>query len=80
MLLLCYSYPNVYRIIHLILYILVIIHWNACFYFALSGFIGYGTDRWVYPNDTSGDMASSTRKYIYSFYWSTLTLLTIGMW
>lgn len=57
--------------------ILVLIHWNACFYFAISYVIGFGTDNWVY--NTKGPKNSTlTRQYIYSFYWSTLTLTTIG--
>ena len=30
------NYPNSFRIAHLVLYILVIIHWNGCFYFLVS--------------------------------------------
>lgn len=57
--------------------ILVLIHWNACFYFAISYAIGFGTDNWVY--NLSGQKNSTlSRQYIYSFYWSTLTLTTIG--
>lgn len=72
------NYPNVFRIGHLVLYILVIIHWNACIYFAISKFIGFGTDSWVYPNISNPEYGRLSRKYIYSLYWSTLTLTTIG--
>lgn len=65
-----------------VLAILVLIHWNACLYFYISYFIGFGTDNWVYnlKNVTTPDDRNSTlsRQYIYSFYWSTLTLTTIG--
>lgn len=71
------SFTNMVRILNLILYILIIIHWNACIYFAVSNAIGFGSDGWVYPNLTD-EHALLTRKYIYSFYWSTLTLTTIG--
>lgn len=52
------NWPNVFRIVMLVLYISLIIHWNACFYFLISNSIGPGSDRWVYPaynntNDTS---------------------------
>ncbi|XP_014674440.1 PREDICTED: cyclic nucleotide-gated cation channel alpha-3-like [Priapulus caudatus] len=74
------NYPNFIRILNLVLYILGIIHWNACVYFAISKAIGIGADDWVYPgphrNNSEFDKVS--RKYIYSFYWSTLTLTTIG--
>ncbi|GAB1608115.1 cyclic nucleotide-gated cation channel alpha-3-like [Argonauta hians] len=72
------NFTNLFRICKLVLYILVIIHWNACAYFAISHSIGYGADGWVYPNISEKKFAPLTRKYIYSFYWSTLTLTTIG--
>ncbi|XP_074650483.1 cyclic nucleotide-gated channel alpha-3-like [Tubulanus polymorphus] len=72
------NFPNMFRIMNLVLYILIIIHWNACFFFAISNAIGFGTDRWVYKNVSDPDWFPLRRKYIYSFYWSTLTLTTIG--
>ncbi|KPP62542.1 cyclic nucleotide-gated olfactory channel-like [Scleropages formosus] len=72
------SYPNIFRIGNLVLYILVIIHWNACIYFAISKSLGFGSDSWVYPNISDPEFSSLTRGYIYCLYWSTLTLTTIG--
>ena len=74
------SYPNLFRIGNLVLYILVIIHWNACVYFQMSAWIGFGVDEWVYFNISDAYPVNQTlsRMYIYSFYWSTLTLTTIG--
>lgn len=63
--------------LQVVLAILVLIHWNACFYFAISYVIGFGTDNWVY-NTRGAKNSTLTRQYIYSFYWSTLTLTTIG--
>ena len=78
-------FPNTCRVLYLMHNLLVIIHWNACIYFLLSQLIGTGTDNWVYPacpddNNTSEECPWShlSRQYIYSFYWSTLTLTTIG--
>ncbi|XP_038604229.1 cyclic nucleotide-gated olfactory channel [Tachyglossus aculeatus] len=71
-------YPNIFRISNLVLYILIIIHWNACIYFAISKSIGFGTDSWVYPNVTDPTYGYLAREYIYCLYWSTLTLTTIG--
>ena len=68
------NYPNIVRVLNLIFYIMIIIHWNACIYFALSRHIGFGSDGWVYPSDND----TLKRKYVYSLYWSTLTLTTIG--
>ena len=31
-----------------VLYILVLIHWNACIFFAISFYIGFESDTWVY--------------------------------
>uniref|UniRef100_A0A8C8VNY2 Cyclic nucleotide gated channel subunit alpha 2 n=1 Tax=Pelusios castaneus TaxID=367368 RepID=A0A8C8VNY2_9SAUR len=72
------SYPNMFRISNLVLYILIIIHWNACIYYAISKAIGFGTDTWVYPNITDPEYGYLAREYVYCLYWSTLTLTTIG--
>ncbi|PVD34297.1 hypothetical protein C0Q70_05566 [Pomacea canaliculata] len=72
------SFTNMWRILTLVLYILIIIHWNACIYYAISSGIGFGSDNWVYGNISLPRYKPLTRKYIYSFYWSTLTLTTIG--
>uniref|UniRef100_A0A1I8EWI8 Cyclic nucleotide-binding domain-containing protein n=1 Tax=Wuchereria bancrofti TaxID=6293 RepID=A0A1I8EWI8_WUCBA len=77
------SMPNAFRIFCVIANIIVIIHWNACIYFFISEMIGLGTDGWVYGplNKQSlpdGVEDTLVRRYIYSFYWSTLILTTIG--
>ncbi|XP_067314559.1 cyclic nucleotide-gated channel cone photoreceptor subunit alpha isoform X2 [Pseudorasbora parva] len=72
------NFPNIFRISNLVLYILIIIHWNACIFFAISKTIGFGTDTWVYPNISHPEYGRLARKYIYCLYWSTLTLTTIG--
>ncbi|KAM6934561.1 cyclic nucleotide-gated channel alpha-4 [Xenentodon cancila] len=72
------SYPNTFRIIKLMIYIFVLIHWNACLYFALSGYIGFGSDQWVYPNITDPAFASMRRQYFYCFWFSSLILTTVG--
>ncbi|XP_051878258.1 cyclic nucleotide-gated olfactory channel-like [Pristis pectinata] len=72
------NYPNAFRISNLLLYLLIIIHWNACIYYAISKSIGFGSDSWVYPNISDPQHSYLARQYIYSLYWSTLTLTTIG--
>ena len=72
------NYPNIFRIFNLVIYILIIIHLNGCVYFQVSNWIGFGVDNWVYPNISNPVQGTLTRMYIYSFYWSTLTLTTIG--
>uniref|UniRef100_A0A915IHJ9 Cyclic nucleotide-binding domain-containing protein n=1 Tax=Romanomermis culicivorax TaxID=13658 RepID=A0A915IHJ9_ROMCU len=70
------SFPNAFRIFCLVLYIVIIIHINGCLYFAVSLGIGLGSDPWVYNSSHPND--SLARRYIWSFYWSTLSLTTIG--
>ncbi|KAL3103130.1 hypothetical protein niasHS_002316 [Heterodera schachtii] len=75
--------PNAFRVGVVVWYIAVIIHWNACFYFMISENIGLGSDPWVYGKNNKQSMPDGindtlTRRYIYSFYWSTLILTTIG--
>lgn len=72
------NYPNIFRISNLIMYIVIIIHWNACVFYSISKAIGFGADTWVYPNTSDPEYGRLARKYVYSLYWSTLTLTTIG--
>jgi len=72
------NFPNLFRIFLLILWIVIIIHWNGCFYYLISESIGFGSDDWVYPSQNNSEYSTLSRQYIYSFYWSTLTLTTIG--
>ena len=79
------NFPNFFRILTLVLYISLIIHWNACFYFLISKAVGFGADSWVYPNatadganSTGGPYTTLTHQYLFSLHWSTLTLTTIG--
>lgn len=74
-------YPNACRVLILLHNLLIIIHWNACGYYLLSQWIGLGSDSWVYPawNATHNvEWGTFSRQYIYSFYWSMLTLTSIG--
>ncbi len=77
------NFPNFVRVFILMVYITLIIHWNACIYFLISKRVGFGSDTWVYPalvdsQGNSTEFASLSRQYLFSFYWSTLTLTTIG--
>lgn len=72
------NWPNALRIFNLMMYISLSIHWNACFYFLISKGIGFGSDNWVYPNITEEGFDGLGRQYLFSLYWSTLTLTTIG--
>ncbi|XP_048095298.1 cyclic nucleotide-gated cation channel alpha-4 isoform X2 [Alosa alosa] len=72
------AYPNTFRIAKLMLYIFVLIHWNACLYFALSRYMGFGSDSWVYPNMSEPGFASMQRQYIHCFWFSAQIFTTVG--
>ncbi|XP_057368745.1 cyclic nucleotide-gated cation channel subunit A-like [Daphnia carinata] len=72
------NFPNAFRITKVMIYLLIIIHWNGCIYFAISNAIGFGSDGWVVTLVENGANLSLTYQYIFTFYWSTLTLTTIG--
>ncbi|KAA0197937.1 putative Voltage-activated ion channel [Fasciolopsis buskii] len=81
--------PYLFRISTLTMNILVLIHLNACIYFGFSKALGLGSDSFVYPPRSNDEISEvqynfSSRwnrlfsQYVYSFYWSTLILTTIG--
>ncbi|XP_031416095.1 cyclic nucleotide gated channel subunit alpha 1a isoform X2 [Clupea harengus] len=72
------NYPNILRISTLVMYIIIITHWNACIYYSFSKFIGFGSDPWVYPSLDEDEYGELLTKYAYSLYWSTMTMTTIG--
>ncbi|XP_016160796.1 PREDICTED: cyclic nucleotide-gated cation channel alpha-4 [Ficedula albicollis] len=67
------GWPNVFRMAKLMLYLLLGIHWHGCLYFALSAHLGLGADPWVCPSS-----ARPLRRYLHSFYFSTLVLAMVG--
>jgi len=73
------SFPNTIRIVTLIVYILIIIHWNACFYIQLSAYVGFGSDDFIYPAVIEGNVnATFGRMYLTAYFWSTLVMTTIA--
>lgn len=74
-------YPNLIRVMNLTHILLMSCHWFACFHFMLARHTHFKT-RWISENwlkgNTSINDLSTTRKYLLSLYWSTLTLTTIG--
>ena len=30
------------------MYLFIMVHWNACIYFAMSYYLGFGSDEWVF--------------------------------
>ncbi|KAF7634729.1 Cyclic nucleotide-binding domain-containing protein [Meloidogyne graminicola] len=76
------SNPFLYRIFCVCLYILILIHWNACFYYFISGILGINSNRWVYGKANlqalpDGIEDSLFRRYLYSYYWATLMLSNV---
>jgi len=41
------NYPHIFRVLQLVVYMIVSIHWNACLYYQISVWIGLGSDEWV---------------------------------
>jgi cyclic nucleotide gated channel alpha 3 len=87
------SNPNIFRLTIVIMNVLILIHWNACIYFFISYLLGFGTDPWVYPaltnisqmiNLSNADIYNNlwthelSTQYIYSLWWSVLSLTTIA--
>lgn len=70
--------PHTFRILNMFLYIFMCIHFFACVYFFISYKVGFGNDEWVFPNISDPRYSSVTSQYVYSIYWATLTLTTIG--
>lgn len=71
------TYPNVQRTIAFLHLMLIMIHWNACSYFIMSKYEGFGVNNWVYPKLDEKTKALGYQ-YAYCYYWSTLSLTTIG--
>lgn len=43
------KYPTAFRMSNLLINILLAMHWNACTYFIVSRWSGFGSDDWVFP-------------------------------
>ena len=71
------TYPNVLRTIIFLHIMLIMMHWNACFYFIISKYEGFGINNWVYPKFDE-KTESLSYQYAFCYYWSTLSLTTIG--
>ena len=71
------TYPNVLRTIIFLHLMLIMMHWNACLYFIISRYEGFGVNDWVYPSFI-GKTKSLSFQYAFCYYWSTLSLTTIG--
>ena len=69
------NYPNLFRSISLIHYLLVVYHWNACFYYIIYKNNGFGSRNWAYNDNDHQDII---KQYLQSYYWCTLALTTIG--
>lgn len=49
------SNPETLRLVSLVITLLVVIHWNACIYIAISDHIGFGSDGWVYGTKATAE-------------------------
>ena len=71
------NFPNLLRGVFWLHTMFLLIHWNSCFFFIISKYEGFGSNKWVYPT-LEGTSAKLSHQYIKSMYWSTLVLTTIG--
>ena len=71
------NHPTIVRVFFLVHLMFLLLHWNAGIYFLISRAEGFGLNNWGYPA-LNGSYDTLTRKYVHSFYWSALTLTTIG--
>lgn len=71
------NHPTIVRVFFLVHLMFLVLHWNAGIYFLICRAEGFGTNDWGYPA-SDGIYDTLTRKYVHSFYWSALTLTTIG--
>ena len=69
--------PTLFRLVCLIVNIMIVIHWNACIYYAFSLRFGFNSDGWVYSISKAEDLGFA-HKYLDLFYLSMLTLTVIG--
>ncbi|KAL0281531.1 UNVERIFIED_CONTAM: hypothetical protein PYX00_002489 [Menopon gallinae] len=69
------NYPNLFRSISLIHYLLVIFHWNGCLHHLIYKNNGFGSKNWVFSDNDNTDVV---KQYLQSYYWCTLALTTIG--
>ncbi|XP_015792172.1 cGMP-gated cation channel alpha-1-like isoform X2 [Tetranychus urticae] len=72
------NYPNVFRTVSLVHYILVIFHWNACFYHLLSKRNNFGSSDWFLGSRDHQLCPDVECDYLHAFYWSILALTIIG--
>lgn len=71
------SHPNGVRLFNLIHFLFLLTHWfGAVYYFVSRTVEEFGQGEWVLPNST--EYNKTARQYLASFYWSTITLTTIG--
>ena len=84
------NYANLWRILFLMHKLVLIMHFDACAYYELSKFEGFGTNIWVIKAPVAGPdtcgtacvdprFSSVTHAYLASMYWSTSILMVCAM-
>ena len=71
------NFPNLVRGVFWLHIMFLLIHWNSCFFYIISKYEGFGSNKWVYPN-IEGYHTELIHRYMKCMYWSTLVLTTIG--
>ncbi|XP_054167514.1 cyclic nucleotide-gated channel rod photoreceptor subunit alpha-like isoform X2 [Oppia nitens] len=72
------NYPNVFRTVSLVHYILVIFHWNACLCQIIHLNHGFGSQDWFIGTKNHNYCDGVQCDYLHAMYWSVLALTTIG--
>lgn len=72
------NFPNLVRGVFWLHVMFLLIHWNSCFFYIISKYEGFGSNKWVYPNIVEGHHRELIHRYMKCMYWSTLVLTTIG--
>jgi len=67
---------GILNVISLLINILFLNHFVACFWHFIAKFDNFSNDTWVSRNGLLED--NNTKRYIAAFYWSTTTLVTLG--
>ena len=61
-----------------------LVHWAGCSFYWAASWTNFNEDTWVYhqnlvPNEADGYIAASYgTRYVYSIYWATVTMATVG--
>ncbi|GAU92553.1 hypothetical protein RvY_04619-2 [Ramazzottius varieornatus] len=71
------TYAVYFRFLQVVLYSIIVIHFNCCAYYALNYWQGFGFDLWTFPNfanTTTPEEGNFINLYLRSFQWALVVL------